>query len=199
MNTRSFLPVAFLAVVACGGGEPEPADSDAGSSAPPAAAPQPALARPTGAMTTPDWFAVDHTARTVNLTITAGLTPVANHWNFNGYINGQLAINVPEGYTVTIEYSNVDPNMAHSLGIVAETQNFSVPPAPQPVFEGAITTNPTSMVDATMPGETETVTFVAARAGNYAMVCFIPGHSAIGMWAWFNVTTGQEAGIQTAA
>jgi len=200
MKTRALFPVAFLAVVACSGGEPEPADSNAGGgSAPPAAAPQPTLARPTGAMTTPDWFAVDHTARTVNLTITAGLTPVANHWNFNGYINGQMAINVPEGYTVNIEFTNRDPNMAHSLGISTETQNFSVPPQPVPVFEGAISQNPGSMVDGTMPGETETITFVAERAGNYSMVCYIPGHTAIGMWVWFNVTSGQEAGIQTAA
>jgi hypothetical protein len=200
MKTRALFPIALLTVVACGGGEPEPADSNAGGgSTPPAAAPQPTLTRPTGAMTTPDWFAVDHTARTVNLTITAGLTPVANHWNFNGYIHGQMAINVPEGYTVNIEFTNRDPNMAHSLGISPETQNFSVPPAPVPVFEGAISQNPGSMVDGTMPGETETITFVAARAGTYSMVCYIPGHTAIGMWAWFNVTSGQEAGIQTAA
>ncbi len=150
-------------------------------------------------MTVPDWFAVDHTARTVNMTVTAGLTPVANRWNFNGFINGQAAINVPEGYTVNIEFHNADPNMAHSLGISAETQNFAVPPQPVPVFEGAISQNPGSMVDGTMPNETETITFVAERAGNYSMVCYIPGHSAIGMWIWFNVTTGQEAGVQTAA
>jgi hypothetical protein len=198
MKTSALFPVALLAIVACGGGEPEPAESIAGGSAPPAAAPQPAFARPAGPMTTPDWFAVDHTARTVNLTVTAGLTPVANNWNFNGYINGQMAINVPVGYTVNIEFTNRDPNMAHSLGISPETQNFSVPPQPVPVFEGAISQNPGSMVDGTMPGETETITFVAERAGNYSMVCYIPGHTAIGMWVWFNVTSGQEAGIQTA-
>jgi hypothetical protein len=193
-------PFVLVAAVACGGGEPEPADSGAGGgSQPPAAAPAtPTLARPTGPMTTPDWFAVDHTARTVNLQITAGLTPVANHWNFNGFINGQAAINVPEGYTVNIEFHNADPNMAHSLGISAETQNFAVPPQPEPVFPGAISENPGSMTDGTMPNETETITFVAERAGNYSMVCYIPGHTAIGMWVWFIVTTGQEAGVQTA-
>ena len=201
MKTRSLFPFVLAAAVACGGGEPEPAtDTNAGGgAAPPSAPAQPTLVRPTGAMTTPDWFAVDHTARTVNMTITAGLTPVANNWNFNGYINGQMAINVPQGYTVNIEFTNRDPNMAHSLGISAETQNFSVPPQPVAVFEGAISQNPGSMVDGTMPGETETVRFVAERAGNYSMVCYIPGHTAIGMWAWFNVTSGQEAGIQTAS
>ena len=150
-------------------------------------------------MTTPEWFSVDHTARTVRLSITAGLTPEANNWNFNGYTNGRLAINVPQGYTVNITFTNNDPNMAHSLGISAETQNFSVPPQPTPVFPGAISQNPGSMVDGTMPRESETITFVAERAGDYSMVCYIPGHTAIGMWVWFTVTTGTEAGIQTAS
>jgi len=200
MKTRALIPLVTLAAIACGGGEPEQPASGGAGSTPPAAAPAPsAPVRPTGPMTTPDWFAVDHTARRVNLTITAGLTPVANNWNFNGYINGGMAINVPEGYTVNIEFTNRDPNMAHSLGISPETSNFSVPPQPTPVFPGAISQNPGSMVDGTMPGETETITFVAERAGNYSMVCYIPGHTAIGMWVWFNVTAGQEAGVQVAS
>jgi hypothetical protein len=199
MKTRSLFPLLILAA-ACGGGEPEQPASGGGGSAPPAAAPQPAaLTRPSGPLTTPEWFAVDHSARTVRMSVTAGLTPVANNWNFNGFINGQLAITVPQGYTVNIEFTNRDPNMAHSLGISAETQNFSVPPTPTPVFPGAITQNPGSMVDGTMPGESETVTFVAERAGNYSMVCYIPGHTAIGMWAWFTVAAGQDAGVQTAS
>ncbi|MGE0160601.1 MAG: sulfocyanin-like copper-binding protein [Gemmatimonadales bacterium] len=201
MNTRAFFPLVAAVAVACGGGEPEQNGSNAGGgSTPPASAPAaPALTRPTGAMTTPDWFRVDHTARTVNLSITAGLTPEQNHWNFNGYTNGRMAINVPEGYTVNIEFHNADPNMAHSLGISAETQNFAMPPQPVPVFPGAISQNPGSMVDGTMPNETETITFVAERAGNYSMVCYIPGHTAVGMWVWFTVTSGQEAGVQTVA
>jgi FtsP/CotA-like multicopper oxidase with cupredoxin domain len=196
MKTGSLLPLLVLAA-ACGGGEPDQ-PAGGGGSTPPAAAPR-ALTRPTGPLTTPDWFGVDHTARTVRISITAGLTPVANNWNFNGYINGQLAITVPEGYTVNIEFTNRDPNMAHSLGISAETQNFSLPPTPNPVFPGAISQNPGSMIDGTMPGESETITFVAERAGSYSMVCYIPGHTAIGMWAWFNVVAGQEAGVQTAS
>jgi FtsP/CotA-like multicopper oxidase with cupredoxin domain len=201
MKIRALFPFVAAAAVACGGGEPDQNGSNAGGgSAPPATAPQPAApVQPGGPMTTPDWFAIDQNARTVNLRITAGLTPVANHWNFNGYTNGQMAINVPEGYTVNIEFHNADPNMAHSLGISNETRNFAVPPQPVPVFEGAISQNPGSMVDGTMPNETETIRFVAERAGTYSMVCYIPGHTAIGMWAWFIVTSGQEAGVQTAA
>lgn len=196
---RSYLvPALAFALATCGGEEaPAPNGAGAADTAPAPATPSAAAApaQPTGPMTMPDWFQVDNEARTVQMTVTAGSTPVNNYWNFNGGINGQLAINVPEGYTVVIDFINEDPNMAHSLGISEETQNFAMPPDTTPVFEGAITENPGSMVDGTMPGESETVRFVAGRAGNYSMVCYIPGHSAVGMWLYFNVTDG-EAGVQ---
>ena len=195
MKLAHFLPVAAAFLVACGGGEPE--ESGEGGSAPaPAAAPA-AAAMPTGPMTTPEWFSVDATEREVHLTITAGATPDNNHWNFNGATRGSMAITVPEGYEVEIEFTNRDPNMAHSLGISAETVNFSMPPQPTPVFAGAISQNPGSMIDGTMPNETETIRFVAERAGNYSMVCYIPGHTAVGMWVYFNVSANGEAGVQT--
>ncbi|MEQ1857741.1 MAG: sulfocyanin-like copper-binding protein, partial [Longimicrobiales bacterium] len=180
MNLRHILPVAAFALVACGGGEPADDAAPSGTPAPAPVAAAPAL--PTGPLTTPEWFHVIPEQRMVHMIITAGATPDQNYWNFNGALRGNTAITVPEGYTVEIEFTNHDPNMAHSLGIHAETANFSTPPQPTPVFAGAISQNPGSMIDGTMPNETETVRFVAERAGHYSMVCFIPGHSAIGMW-----------------
>ena len=52
------------------------------------------------------------------------------------------------------------------------------------------------MIEATMPGETETIQFVAGTAGNYSMLCYIAGHTAIGMWLYFNVSGSGEAGVQ---
>ena len=186
-----------MVVAACGGGDAPPAD--AGGDAPaaqPASTTPAGPAVPTGPVTVPEWYSVDHDGRTVSLTVTAGSIPDNNYWNFNGYINGAISIVVPEGYTVNVELVNEDPNMAHSLGISSELSNFAVPPTPTPVFEGAITENPQSMIDATMPGERETITFVADAAGTYTMVCYIPGHTAIGMWVFFEVSAGGEAGVR---
>jgi len=200
MKTRSFVPtLAAVALAACGGGEPSSSGSGAtGGSAPSAQPATPAPVAPSGPMTVPDWYTVDNDARTVRMEIVAGQSPDNNHWNFNGVTQGRMAITVPEGYRVVITFVNRDPNMAHSLGISSETSNFAVPPQPNPVFPGAITQNPGSMIDGTMPGETETVEFVAERAGNYSIVCYIPGHTAVGMWLFFNVSASGEAGIQTA-
>jgi sulfocyanin len=187
---KRFSVLALLgALAACGGGEPA---QDA-----PAAAVEAAPATPTfGEMTTPEWFHVDEANRTVHMTITAGLTDALNYWNFNGAVNGSMAITVPEGYTVTVDLVNKDPVMAHSLVVLAQTDNFAAP-GNTPAFEGAATSNPTSMTDATMPGETESITFTASAAGNYSMVCLIPGHSAVGMWIYFNVSADGSMGVQT--
>lgn len=188
---------AALVVAACGGGDaPDPdAAGTTPATTPPAATAPAAPSIPSGSLTVPDWYRVDHDARTVALTIVAGQTPDNNYWNFNGAIRGEWAITVPEGYTVTIDLVNQDPNMAHSLGISSELTNFAAPPTPDPVFEGAITENPLSMIEATMPGESETITFVASEAGNYSMVCYVPGHTAVGMWLYFTVSAENEAGI----
>jgi sulfocyanin len=187
------------ALAACGGGEPaqnQPASQPAAAA--PAQGAETMAAAPSGEMTMPDWFHVDQAAKTVHMTITAGATDALNHWNFNGAHNGSMTITVPEGYAITIDFKNADPAMAHSLGIIAATSTFSAMLQPDPVFPGAITENPTSMTEATLPGQEATVSFTASTAGNYSMVCFIPGHAATGMWVHFNVSSDGSAGVQGA-
>ena len=199
MKIVAAISIAAVGLAACGGGEPPATTGSGGSGGAATPAPAPAAAVPTppgGPLTTPDWFSVDNAARTVHMTITAGATPDNNSWNYNGRIRGDYAVTVPQGYTVTIAFANHDRNMAHSLGISTELSNFSVPPQPNAVFPGAISQNPGSMIDGTMPGEEETITFVAERAGSYSMVCYIPGHSALGMWWFFNISADGQAGVQ---
>lgn len=192
------IPTLTVLLAACGGGGDAPA-TDSEPAAPaeqPAAAATSGPAAPTGPLTVPEWYTVDNASQTVNIELTAGATPDNNYWNYNGFINGDIAITVPEGYTVNMTLINDDPNMAHSVGVSNELESFVAPPMPTPVFEGAITENPQSMTDGVMPGESETITFVADAAGNYSLVCYIPGHSAVGMWLFFNVSGDGEAGVQ---
>lgn len=199
MKRNTILSTAMLmALAACGGGEPA-ADTSSESEMEPAAAESEGMGEmgAMGEMTMPDWFHVDEANQTVHMTITAGATDAKNYWNYNGYTDGAMTITVPEGYTVTIDFVNEDPNMAHSLGISSQTSGFGASLTPDPVFEGALSSNPISMVDATMPGESETIEFTASTAGDYAMVCYIPGHAATGMWVLFNVSGDGSAGVQT--
>jgi uncharacterized cupredoxin-like copper-binding protein len=47
-----------------------------------------------------------------------------------------------------------------------------------------------------MPGESETITFTASQAGEYSLVCYVPGHAMIGMYVHFNVSADGEAGVR---
>jgi FtsP/CotA-like multicopper oxidase with cupredoxin domain len=144
-----------------------------------------------------DWLQADSATETVTLDVIAGKDASNNYWNFNGYANGNVTITVPEGYAVTINFLNNDPNTAHSIGVTQRpTGPFSATPTPTPAFPGGMSSNPTSMTDATKTGATETITFTAATAGDYAMVCFVLGHATSGMWINFRVTSGGALGVE---
>ena len=147
----------------------------------------------------PDWMKVDKSGKKVTLEIVAGKTDANNHWNFNGYTNGGAHIVVPEGYAVEIHFQNKDPRMAHSMGIEEMQSPWPAAIQPNPVFDGAVTSNPTMQMRATQPNESETVNFTADKAGKYGMVCYIPGHAVIGMWIHFDVSADGQAGVQEGA
>ena len=97
---------------------------------------------------------------------------------------------------MVINFRNDDPNIAHSIGVDSGTGNF---PAtfqnPEPVFAGAMSSNATSMQEATQPGQSESISFTADRAGAYALICYIPAHAATGMWINFNVSARGGVGF----
>ena len=174
-------------LVACGG-------SDSPDSAP--AASEPAMAPAAAAATesgVPDWYHIDNDAKTVELHMAAQMD---GGWKFNGMAGGERTITVPVGYEVTVELTNDDPAMAHSVGIDAQVGDYpAMFTALQTAFSGAVSSTPTSMQEATMPGESESFTFTADIAGEYAMVCYVPGHALTGMWVRFNVSAEGEAGV----
>jgi sulfocyanin len=195
-RTFALSTALLLALSACGGGEPAETGGDMGEEAPAGEMEAEAPATASQELQTPDWYQYDEAANTVTLDIVAGETPDINHWNYNGYGHGEITVVVPVGAQVTINFSNQDPNLAHSIGVAGFSSN---PPAnlqPDPVFDGAISTNPTDMTAATMTGESETVTFTASQAGEYALACYIPGHAVSGMWIGFTVSDAGEAGVR---
>ena len=179
-----------MALAACGGGE-----NNGGQQAPAEQGPSGAAATaPTGEIAMPSWMQADDAAKTVTIDLVAGKTPTLNYWNYNGATQGQGVIQVPTGYSVTIDFSNKDPNMAHSFGVEELQTPWPAALTPNPVFAGAVSDNPGSMTDGTMPGDNEVHTFTADKAGQYGLVCYIPGHAATGMWVHFNVVDGGPAG-----
>jgi len=191
MKLSAFSTALFLGLAACGGSDTAEMDAPA-ETAPAATAP----AADAGAMTMPSWYRMN--GDQVELDIVAGSTDRGNYWNYNGAQFGEMTITVPVGSTVTINFSNSDPNMAHSIGISEGFENAPAMVDPVAVFDGAISSNPTSMTEGTMPGQSESISFVASEAGEYSMVCYIAGHAVSGMWVKFVVSADGEAGVMGA-
>jgi uncharacterized cupredoxin-like copper-binding protein len=186
MRIQALSAALLFGIAACGG---DSADAPA-SSAPAAPAASEAAADAS-------WFSVDEAAQTVSITIAAGATSANNYWNYNGLYGGAGSITVPEGFTVTVTFENKDPNMAHSIGLGARASSYPTNfTNPEPVFAGAMSSNPTSMIESTLPGETETLTFVASAAGEYTLICYVSGHAATGMFLNFNVSSDGSFGVQ---
>ncbi len=147
-------------------------------------------------LTMPDWMAVDNDAKTVSIEVVAGKTNANNNWNFNGFVNGEASVVVPEGYTVTLTFKNNDPNMVHSVGVGERLDAYpAMMENPAPVFAGAMSSNPTDMVNATKSGASETLHFTADKAGDYAFICYIPAHATTDMWMGFSVSAEGKAGL----
>ena len=188
MRVQILAVALAAALTACGGG-------DTSDQAPPSSTPSAAPAAPAMEFGMPDWMQVDNAARAVSIQLVAGLTDDNNWWNFNGHFGGVGGITVPAGYTVTIAFENQDPAMAHSLGVDQRAATYpNVFSDVVPLFDGGATADPTSMMDATMPGETEGITFVASEAGDYVLLCYVTGHAAIGMWLDFTVSAEGDVG-----
>ena len=195
LKRSTVLTMGAFALFGCGGGE--------GDQASPAPAPAPAPATEAEAASSAtmaaDWISVDDGARTVTIDLVAGSTDANNRWNFNGFANGETSVVVPVGYTVTINFENRDPVNAHSVGVLEKAASYpAIFDDATPVFDGAITSNATSMTESTAPGGgTESITFTASAAGEYALVCPVPAHAVTGMWIGFDVSDSGESGLRS--
>lgn len=156
------MAAALIAVAACGG-----ASGGSGSSLKPLAQ----------ASSPPLSLTSDAAAKTVSFALVAGYNGANSGFNFDGYFGGDVEIDVPEGWSVTVACSNNGP-LNHSCAVVADEA------ASQPVFTGAATANPGAGLPA---GHEAGFTFKPDRTGTFRIACLVPGHEPEGMWVVFKV------------
>jgi ubiquinol-cytochrome c reductase cytochrome b subunit len=138
------------------------------------------------------WIAWDAAKHTATLTLIAGYNNAIAGFNFNGFGKGEMVISVPQGYHVTVKFSN-QGTLPHSALFTPNadknlTTNFPL------AFPGAASTDPTGGI---AKGQTDQFSFVASKPGTYALVCAVPGHAAAGMWDVFKVTSGGQPSVVT--
>ena len=195
MKRLEFMRVTFVLtltvlVIGCGNSETNSDTSPAD---------QVQSTEPTASIVVADWITVDEVANTVVIDLVAGQTDANNRWNYNGFARGEATIVVPMGFAVTIHFDNTDPVTFHSAGVLDATDSFPAiySESTAAVFNGAMTSNATSLTEATPPGGgTESITFTAETSGEYALVCMSPAHAITGMWIGFEVSNSGESGLK---
>ncbi len=136
-----------------------------------------------------NWLTVDTTAKTATFQLTSGLTPLNGGLNFNGFNDGKLTLTVPTGWTVVIRFTNHDANLPHSAEVVDTTKPMPAGPVDPPVFAHAITAKPMTGLP---EGATDSVRFVASKAGSYMIFCAVSGHGLAGMWIRLKVSATEK-------
>jgi hypothetical protein len=93
--------------------------------------------------------------------------------DFNGYSRGQVLVQIPRGWRVTVHCLNT-ATASMSCAIVDRSL------AKAPAFPGASTPNPTVGLAS---GRSATFSFLATRAGSYRIACLVDDEEVgNGMW-----------------
>ncbi len=138
------------------------------------------------------WFLWNASTHTATLTLIPGYNNARHGFNFNGYSTGTMVIQIPRGahVQVTVRNNGRFPHSALITGYGNHTRDGAkgFPLA----FPGATTPAPRRGM---APGQTQRFSFVAAHAGQYALVCAVDHHAQAGMWDTVQVTTNGQVGL----
>lgn len=132
----------------------------------------------------PKWLTWNPDTRTATFALIAGLTgQVKSPFNFNGYVDGELTLVVPENSTVVMNFVNED-GTPHSAVVIDDKE-----PMPNMAENAAI---PRAYSAKASEGlgyfGKDVIRFKAAPAGAYRIFCGVPGHGLSGMWIKFKVS-----------
>ena len=129
-----------------------------------------------------------NTPNTARLVVVSAYNPVNYGMNFNGFAKGGARYTIPQGWTVSVMFTNNSP-VPHSA-IVVEKPMVKKLQMGEPAFKGASTPYP---VRGTTGKGGVAFQFVADEAGEFAIACGFPSHSANGHWVAFDVSTTATA------
>ena len=137
---------------------------------------------------TTTFMTVDAAAKKVSLRLYAAYGSENGGMNFNGGSRSNQTITIPLGWTVHIDFQNKDA-IPHSAILLPDHM-----PLPMQPDNPAIARAYTKDVTAGIPTDgTDTMDFTAQPAGNYLIVCGVPGHGPSGMYIKFVVSADAKA------
>jgi len=123
--------------------------------------------------------------KTVTFKLIAGVPGRAKSpFNFDGYTDGELTLTVPEGATVVFNFVN-DDGTPHSAQVVPDAKPLPNMALDQPAIARAYSR---AAGEGIAQFGTDVIRFKAAPAGNYLVICGVPGHALSGMWIRFTAS-----------
>jgi len=126
--------------------------------------------------------------KTARLIVVSAYNSVNYGMNFNGFAKGGARYTIPQGWTVSVVFTNNSP-VPHSA-IVVEKPVVKKLQMGEPAFKGASTPYP---VRGTTGKVGVPFQFTADEAGEFAIACGFPSHSANGHWIGFDVSATATA------
>ncbi len=125
-----------------------------------------------------EFMTYDSAAKTVHLTLNAAWNNTMGGFNYNGGSMGRHTITFPQGWMVKVSFFNRDA-IPHSAIVVLDQK--PIPMAPErPDLPRGYTAH---LTDGIQPVTgTDEFSFRATKAGNYLIVCGVPGHAPSGMY-----------------
>ena len=142
----------------------------------------------TGSGTPPDpnkYLKLDSQTKTAVLTLIAGYPASDYQFNYNGYTDGQLVLQVPVGWQLTVQCANRS-TVNNSCAVVADAR------ATDPVDPSWTTPNPQ---EGLKPGESASFVFAPQESAEYRIASLVPGSEASGMWLELKVTTAGKPSL----
>jgi hypothetical protein len=140
-------------------------------------------------ITAEDLLKMSDKPKTVKVVLVATFNAANYGMNFNGYSHGNAVLTVPKDWTIEVTFINPSP-IPHSAIVIdkAETKKLQVP---EPYFEGGASPK---HIQGMSSGKAE-FSFLADEAGEFALACGFPAHSATGHWLGLNIS--DDASIPT--
>lgn len=137
----------------------------------------------------PSWLTWNPATRTATFQLIAGLTGSAKSpFNFNGYVDGELTLVVPDSARMVMNFVNVD-GTPHSA-VVIDDKDPMPNMAENPAIPRAYTIKASEGLGYY---QKDVMRFRATPPGGYRIFCGVPGHGLSGMWIRLKVDPAVEA------
>lgn len=138
-------------------------------------------------ITVDDLLKLGDKPKSVKIVLVATFNAANYGMNFNGYSHGNALLTVPKDWTVNVTFINPSP-IPHSA-IVIDRFDVKKLQVAEPYFAGGAIKG---HIKGLSMGRAE-FSFVADEAGEFALACGFPAHSATGHWLGFNVSAEAQA------